>query len=248
MLCTDFSFSYIGENIVNNELIVHRCIVTCSPNQVQFSQAMDEGGQDQLATAPCVASPPKNLSSSNSSSQHPHLITIAPHLLTVSWVTQAEDALWVWYQFTSLVDMPGRLRTIMEQITELMLQLGRNESENGVTRMMHQRLRYQNETLKITLENYTDISFSNRTKRALINGFGQLSHMLFGTAMDEDVEDLGERYNQFFFFFFFYVLADSAGRFCSRAGWSARARQGVGSFVYSGASYAWLKLPPGTHS
>ncbi len=88
----------------------------------------------------------------------------------------------------------------MDQITELMLQLDRNESENGVTRMMHQHLRYLNETLKIALENYTDISFSKRAKRGLINGFGQLSRMLFGTAMDEDVEGLRERYNQFFFF------------------------------------------------
>ncbi len=59
------------------------------------------------------------------------------------------------------------------------------------------RLRYLNETLNIALDNYTDPSFSNRTKRGLMNGLGQLSPMLFGTAMDEEVEELWERYNYF---------------------------------------------------
>ncbi len=61
--------------------------------------------------------------------------------------------------------------------------------------MMHERLRYLNETLNIALDNYADPSFSNRTKRGLINGLGQLSRMLYGTAMDEDVENFRERYN-----------------------------------------------------
>ncbi len=56
-------------------------------------------------------------------------------------------------------------------------------------------LRYLNETLNIALDKYADPSFSNRTKRVLINGLGQRSRTLFGTAMDEDVEDLRERYN-----------------------------------------------------
>ncbi len=61
--------------------------------------------------------------------------------------------------------------------------------------MTHEHLRYLNETLNIALDNYADPSFSNRTKRGLINGLGQLSRMLFGITMDEDVEDLRERYN-----------------------------------------------------
>ncbi len=71
----------------------------------------------------------------------------------------------------------------------------RNALKDGVTRMMHEHLRYLNETLNIALDNYADPSFSNRTKRALINGLGQLSRMLFGTTMDGDVQDLRERYN-----------------------------------------------------
>ncbi len=61
--------------------------------------------------------------------------------------------------------------------------------------MMDERLRYLNETLNIALDNYVNPSFSNRTERGLIHGFGQLSRMLFGTAMDGDVQDLRERYN-----------------------------------------------------
>ncbi len=44
---------------------------------------------------------------------------------------------------------------------------------------------------------YADPSSSNRTKRGFINELWQLSRMLFGAAMNEDVEDLRER---FFFF------------------------------------------------
>ncbi len=107
-------------------------------------------------------------------------------------VSLNEDVLWLRYPFTALEDMPGRLRTLMDQVTDLVLQLEQNAHKDGVMRTMHERLRYLNETLNIALDNYADPSFSNRTKRGLINGLGQLSRMLFGTAMDEDVQDLWE--------------------------------------------------------
>ncbi len=91
--------------------------------------------------------------------------------------------------------MLGCLRTLMDQVNELVLQLDRNASKDGVTRMMYEHLRYLHETLNIALDTYADPSFSKRTKRDLINGLGQLSLMLIRTAMDEDVEDLRERYN-----------------------------------------------------
>ncbi len=91
--------------------------------------------------------------------------------------------------------MPGRLRTLLDQVTKLVLQLERNSVEDSVTRMMHERLRYLNETLNIALDNYANPSFSNRTKRSLINGLGQLPRMLYETAMAEGVENLRERYN-----------------------------------------------------
>ncbi len=117
---------------------------------------------------------------------------LSAHLGRVSLV---EDVLWVRYPLTALVDMPGRLRPLTDQVTELVSQLDRNAPKDGVTRKMHERLRYLNETLNIALDNYADPSFSNSTKRGLINGLGQLSRLLFGTAMDEDVENLRERYN-----------------------------------------------------
>ncbi len=110
-------------------------------------------------------------------------------------VSLTEDVLWVQYPFTAPVDMPGRLRTLIDQVTELVLHLERNAPKDGVTPMMREPLRYLNETLNIALDNYADPSFSNRTKRGLINRLGQLFRMLFGTAMDADVQDLRERYN-----------------------------------------------------
>ncbi len=76
-----------------------------------------------------------------------------------------------------------------------MLQLERKALKDGVMRMMHERLQCLNETLNIALDNYADPSFSNRTKKGLINGIGQLPRMLSGTAMDEDMEDLRKWYN-----------------------------------------------------
>ncbi len=66
---------------------------------------------------------------------------LSAHLGRVSLI---EDVLWVRYSFTALVDMPGRLRTLMNQITELVLQLDRNAPKDCVTRMMPERLRYLN--------------------------------------------------------------------------------------------------------
>ena len=48
----------------------------------------------------------------------------------------------------------------------------------------------------MALEIYADLDVINRTKRGLINGVGELSRMLFGTAIDEDVEDLRKKYNE----------------------------------------------------
>ncbi len=91
--------------------------------------------------------------------------TLSVHFGRVSLI---EDVLWVRYSFTALVNMPGRLRTLMDQVTELVLQLERNAPKEGITRMMHERLRYLNETPNsspnIALDNYADPSFSNRTE------------------------------------------------------------------------------------
>ncbi len=46
-----------------------------------------------------------------------------------------------------------------------------------------------------SLNNYGGLTSSHRAKRGLINGLGQLSRMLFGTAMDEDVVKLRQKFN-----------------------------------------------------
>lgn len=118
---------------------------------------------------------------------------LSAHLGRVSLV---EDVLWVQYPFTALVEIPGTLRTITEQVTGVVLQMDINAPEDGLLRLMHDRIKYLNDTLTLALENYAALSFPNRTKRGLIDGIGQLSRMLFGTAMDEDVEELRDRYNR----------------------------------------------------
>ncbi len=52
-----------------------------------------------------------------------------------------------------------------------------------------------NETLTLAFENYHGFPLSGRQKRGFIDGIGNLSRMLFGTAMNEDVEELRDRYN-----------------------------------------------------
>ncbi len=53
-----------------------------------------------------------------------------------------------------------------------------------------------NETLTLALENYHRFPLSHRQKRGFVDGIGHLSRMLFGTAaMNEDVEELRDRYN-----------------------------------------------------
>ena len=112
-----------------------------------------------------------------------------------------EDALWVTYPHTSLVEIPERLRDVASQLNAT---LGRLEKEfstasgkpNQILSLLHARMRYVNQTITQALENYEGLSVANRTKRGLIDGIGKLSRMLFGTAMNEDVEELRERYNQ----------------------------------------------------
>lgn len=48
----------------------------------------------------------------------------------------------------------------------------------------------------LALDTYLGPEVSNCTKHGFIDAIGQLSRMLFGTHMNEDVEQLRERYNQ----------------------------------------------------
>ncbi len=61
--------------------------------------------------------------------------------------------------------------------------------------MLHARLSYLNDTISLASDTYIGLNAPSRAKRGLMDGIGKLSRMLFGTAMDEDVEQLRERYN-----------------------------------------------------
>ncbi len=52
-----------------------------------------------------------------------------------------------------------------------------------------------NETLTLALENYHGFPLSHHPKRGFFDGIGHLSGMLFGTAMNKDVEELRNRYS-----------------------------------------------------
>ncbi len=87
---------------------------------------------------------------------------LSAHLGRVSLV---EDVLWVHYPLAALVEIPDTLRTITDQVNKVVLQMDEIAPVEGVTRLMHDRLKYLNYTLTL----------ANSTKRGLINGIGQLS-------------------------------------------------------------------------
>ncbi len=96
-----------------------------------------------------------------------------------------EDVLWIKYPFPTLVEVPT------EQLDAALSQLEDNfPEEMGASAhfppLLHGRVTYLNDTLKLALDNYNSITLVNRTKRGLINGTGQISRMLFGTAMNEE--------------------------------------------------------------
>ncbi len=51
----------------------------------------------------------------------------------------------------------------------------------------------------LALDNHNGINLANHTKQGLVDGIGQLSHTLLRTAMNEDVLDLKEKFNQLTF-------------------------------------------------
>ncbi len=61
--------------------------------------------------------------------------------------------------------------------------------------LLRYRVTYVNHSLTDILDSYGGLTSSHRAKRGLINGLGQLSRMLFGTAMDEDIVELRQKFN-----------------------------------------------------
>ncbi len=108
-----------------------------------------------------------------------------------------EDFLWIKYPFPIVVEVLANLRIVTEQLNAALSQFENNFPEEvGTSALLNARVTYINETLTLALDNYDGINLANRAKRSPIDGIGQISRMLFGTAMNEDVVKLREKLNQ----------------------------------------------------
>ena len=107
--------------------------------------------------------------------------------------------LWVKYPYTALTKIPSSLKEVTEQLTTALTQLemGLSENSSPADYVSLLRARFQKlNIIELALANYTGLDVPNRTKRGLIDDMDKLSRLLFGTAMNKDVEDLRENYNQ----------------------------------------------------
>ncbi len=98
------------------------------------------------------------------------------------------------------MEVPTNLRLITDQLDTALSQFENNfpEEVGAYTHflpLLHALVTYLNDTLTLALGNYNGINLPNYTKRGLVDGTGQLPHMLFGTAMNEDVMELREKFN-----------------------------------------------------
>ncbi len=107
-----------------------------------------------------------------------------------------EDVLWVTYPFPSLVTIPDNLCVIAKELDAVLSQMisDSNDDSSQIISLLRNRLTYVNHSLTDILDSYGGLT-SHRAKRRPINGLGQLSRMLFGTAMDEDVVELRQKFN-----------------------------------------------------
>ena len=99
------------------------------------------------------------------------------------------------------MEIPERLQEVASRLNATLWHLEKElpdgaKEPNEILFLLHARVRFVTEMIDSALENYEGLSVTNRTKRGLINGIGKISQFLFGTAMNEDVEDLKGKYNQ----------------------------------------------------
>ena len=118
-------------------------------------------------------------------------------------VTLVEDVLWVRYPLTALVGIPERLLAVTDQLNGALCQLQRvlaSDLDISETffKLLHARVTFLNDTLTLALADFHGFPLAHRSKRGLVDGIGQLSRSLFGTAMNNDVQELRDRYNHLF--------------------------------------------------
>ena len=122
-------------------------------------------------------------------------------------VALVEDVLWVKYPYENLRTIPGRLKGVTAEIGATLAQLEKEAYKNANTtswddplnllKLFSSRLAYVNDTVSLALESYIGLEGPARDKRyAPLGILGELSRDIFGTAMQADVDELRDRYNQ----------------------------------------------------
>ena len=121
-------------------------------------------------------------------------------------VTLVEEVLWVEYPYATLRSIPPRLRKVATELDSALAQLRTEAYRNAnsthwddplsLLKLYTSRFEYVNETVSLALETYIGLDGPARSKRAWLEGVGRLSHDLFGTAMDSDVQELRFRFNE----------------------------------------------------
>ncbi len=121
-------------------------------------------------------------------------------------VALVEDVLWVKYPYAALRAIPRRLKEVSEEINSALLQLETEVNKNihttswddplDLLKLFDSRFAFLNDTVALALESYLGLEGPAREKRAWLEDLGEISRDLFCTAMQKDVDELRDRYNQ----------------------------------------------------
>ena len=121
-------------------------------------------------------------------------------------VTLVEDALLVRYHFDALQGIPSDIASVTAKLEEAVENINHALDNQAhiqthlhaatILSMLKARLTYLQITLLHATHDYNVHPVHARSKRGLLNALGRASQYLFGTAMDDDVQDLREHYNK----------------------------------------------------
>ncbi len=114
--------------------------------------------------------------------------------------------LWVKYPYANLRAIPQRLKVIAAEIESALVQLEKEAFKNltdsswddtpALLKMYAPRITFVNDTVALALESFLGLKGPPREKRAWLEPIGELSHDIFGTAMQRDIDELRDKYNQ----------------------------------------------------
>lgn len=108
-------------------------------------------------------------------------------------VALIEDSVWIKYPFGSLRSIPDRLTQLTDELSDRLQSI--NDHIPTQSSLLRERLQHLKDLVETERDTYANIHVKHRSKRGLIDGLGQLSRTLFGTALDSDVQDLRNRYD-----------------------------------------------------